>query len=447
MTSALACLTASCHDGAGLGKEDATFSDAEWDIVESLSPVPAVPDDSTNAVADLAAAATLGQKFFFDARFSGPLVRADNVNSAEGGNGDVGDIERISCSRCHDPSAAFTDTMSIPGTTSLGAGRTGRNAPTVFNTAFNDWLFHDGRTDSLWSQAIGPVESPVEHNFNRVAVVQIIFDLYRAEYEAVFGPLPDFRDAGRFPQVPNPPAFEGQGRPGDGPGGLGLDSYDEMTSADQVLVDTAFANFGKSIAAYERQIVTRNSAFDRYVAGSQNAISAAAKRGLTLFIGRGFCINCHSGPNFTDNEFHNVGVAQSGDFVPLTDQGRLAGAAQVLQNAFNGAGDFSDDPIAGGRKLAGVSQDSSQLGRFKTPSLRDVSRTRPYFHTGTVDTLRDVVQLYNRGGDGSGFLGETDPEIVPLGLDENEVVDLVEFLETLDGEILPPALTSAPSLP
>ncbi|MEM7232745.1 MAG: cytochrome c peroxidase [Planctomycetota bacterium] len=437
----------SCDGGSGIGKSHALFSDEEWDIVRSLAFWADPPADPTNAVADDAAAAMLGQKFFFDSRFSGPLVHPDNENAAEGGNGSVGTVGAISCARCHDPDAGFSDRTSVPATSSLAAGRTQRHTQSVLNAAYQDWFFWDGRADSLWSQALGPIESPDEHNFNRVGVVQLIFSKYRGEYEAIFGAMPSFDDDTRFPQVPNPPAFEGQGRPGDGPGGAGLDSFDEISESDQALVNEAFANFGKSIAAYERQLVSRNSAFDRFVDGEENAIGAAAKRGLKLFIGDAFCVSCHNGSNFSDGEFNNTGLAQSGAFIPLSDSGRFGGVPLVLTDPFNGEGGFSDSTSTGSAKLSGLVQEESQRGRFKTPSLRSISDTGPYFHTGSLRSLREVVEFYNRGGDGNGFDGVADPLMVPLGLNDEQLSDLVEFLETLSGEELPIGLRVTPTLP
>jgi cytochrome c peroxidase len=437
-----------CERSGGPGRQDAFFSDAEWKVVQTLSPVPPVPPDPTNAVGDDPAAATLGQKFYFDANFSGPLVHPDNLGP--GGNGVVGQLRTISCARCHHPATGFSDRQSA-GPTSLAANWTGRHAPTVYNSAFNPWFFWDGRKDSQWSQALGPVESSAEHNFNRTAVVRRIYRAYRPEYEAIFGAMPaDFTDPTRFPDT-DPPAYPGQGRPGDFAGSdlvpAIIDCYDDMTPGDRLLVDTGYANFGKCIAAYERLIVSRNAPFDLYVAGDDDAIGASAKRGLKLFVGKAFCINCHKGPDLSDHDFNNAGIAQSGPNVPPIDLGRFNGVPSVLGDPFNGSGIFSDSPAAGLAKLAGLSQQASQIGRFKTPTLRSISESAPYFHTGRLASLWDVVDFYNRGGDGSGFAGTADPGILPLGLSEEEVRDLVEFLKTLEGEDLPALLTTAPVIP
>lgn len=444
------------------------FSAAEWAVIDTLSPLPAVPADPTNAFADDADAADLGKLYFFDARFSGPLVHADN-ETPPAGNGSIGQMQRISCSRCHDPFTGFSDRRSVPGNTSLAAGFTGRNAPTLYNVSYNTWYFWDGRKDSQWSQALGPTESGVEHNGNRVQFAMVIRDHFIAggnDHDEVFtdfdadsgGPDANIRPflasldttfgPPAFPSPDQPPDFAGQGRPGDSgqPGAGGNATYDSLTAEQKEWIDRIFANFGKAIAAYSRRIVSRDSAFDAFVAGDDSAISNSAKRGLKLFLGKGECITCHSGPNFTDNAFHNIGVDQlSQANIPTTDLGRFNGVPTVLADPFRGSLAFSDDTVAGAAKLAGLVQQPVQQGQFKTPTLRSISETGPFLHTGRLATLQDVVVFYNVGGDGAGFSGTK--EISPLALTPEEIDDLVEFMKTLDGEELPASVTSTPTLP
>jgi len=389
----------------------------------------ALPPDPTNAVADNPAAAALGQQFFFDARFSGPLVvGSDGANGATGSAGAKG---TVSCASCHNPAQGGADTRSH-GNTSLGASWTGRNAPSVFNAAFSSWQFWDGRRDSLWSQALGPVESPGEHNFSRLEVAHLISDVYRASYSDLFGAMPDLSDGNRFPS---------RGRPGDS-------SWDSMAAPDQAVVNRIFSNFGKAIAAYERELVDKDSAFDRYLAGDATALAPAAVRGARLFVGRAACNECHSGSTFSDGKFHNTGVPQVGPAVPAQDNGRSDGIPKVLANEFNSQGLYSDS--RGGTLLtalpSGPALDNLR-GAFKTPSLRGVSRTAPYMHTGAFASLREVVLFYRDGGGSSGFSGRKDPSIQPLLLSDQDVSDLVAFLESLDGAALPPPFVIAPRLP
>jgi cytochrome c peroxidase len=387
------------------------------------------PPSPTNAVADDPAAAALGQQFFFDTRFSGPLVVGSD--GANGATGPAGARGTISCASCHNPAAGGADTRSR-GNTSLGASWTGRNAPSVYNAAFSPWQFWDGRRDSLWSQALGPVESPAEHNFSRLEVAHLIADVYRSSYSEVFGAMPDLVDGVRFPS---------RGRPGDA-------SWQAMAPQDQAVIDRIYSNFGKAIAAYERKLLDKDSAFDRYLAGDAAALAPAAVRGARLFVGRASCNECHTGPTLSDGKFHNTGAPQVGPAVPAEDHGREDGIAKALANEFNGQGPYSD--FRGGTLLQGLPAGAALQdlrGAFKTPPLRGVARTAPYMHTGSFATLREVVLFYRDGGGTAGFSGRKDPAMQPLALSDQDVSDLVAFLESLDGAALPPELTSAPVLP
>jgi cytochrome c peroxidase len=403
------------------------FTAYEWSILRAFA-LGALPPDPTNRWADDPRAAALGQELYFDVRFSGPLG-PDNDGTTHGSLGRPGQTGRVSCASCHDPANGGSDHRS-GANTSLAAGWTGRNAPSVLNAAYSPvWQFWDGRKDSLWSHALGPPESPVEHNGTRLQFAHVIYDRYREEYEAIFGPLPDLYDLGRFPA---------QGKPGDA-------SFDRMAPEDQRAVNRVYANFGKAIAAYERKLVSRNSAFDRSLAGDAGALSSAAVRGAKLFIGRASCNECHRGPTFTDYQFHNIGTPQVGPHVPEIDPGRAGGIAKVLGDPFNRAGQFSDHRED--EHFRSLTASEADLGAFKTPGLRSVSRTAPYMHNGVYATLWDVLQHYRFGGSTGNHAGTKSPAIQPLNLSDRDVEDLIEFLMALDGEPLPEALVTTPQLP
>ena len=381
------------------------LTEREWAVIQRLSPLPEMPPPNpTNRFADNPDAARLGQMFFFDARFS-----KDGT---------------ISCSTCHSPFHGFADVEA----TSLGAGRGTRNAPTLLNAAYNKWQFWDGRADTLWTQALAALEGEKEQDGTRLQYAHLINQHYEADYEAVFGALPELEDATRFPA---------QGKPG------GL-LFDNMSEADQRAVNTIFANIGKAIEAYERLLISRNAPFDQYVAGDAEAITLEAKRGLKIFIGKGVCILCHDTPNFTDNEFHNLGVPQGG--LP-EDTGRFDGISKLLANPFNGSGIYSDDTAVATRILNFLEPTLQHQGEFKTPTLRNVALTAPYFHTGEFPTLASVVEFNNAGGTRNGFVGRREGTLEPLHLSEQEKEDLVEFLKTLTGEPPPAHLLSKPKLP
>jgi cytochrome c peroxidase len=409
------------------------FTAAEWARLQTLSPLPAPPADPTNHHADDDAAATLGQRLFFDKRFSGPIVTA--VPDGMGGHGAVGDRGTIACATCHDPTAWFTDKAHNPGATAVGTDYMTRNAGSVVNVAFYDWKENDGYRDNGWSDALTDPEDPTSMNASRLLVAHALYDAYRSDYQAVFGaPLdpaldPAAADAARFPA---------EGQPGDA-------AFDAMTDADKTIVNTIFANWGKAIHAYDRRLVSRDAPFDRYVAGDTTAIGAAAKRGLGLFIGKAACVQCHSGPAFTDNKFHDIGMAAMGEHVDPTETGRFDAIPAVLADEFNSDSPFSDDRSTG--HLKGLMARESDRGRWRTHGLRQVAETGPYTHTGQLASLTDVVALYNRGGDAMDYVGVRDPLIVPLNLSDGDIADLVEFLKTLTGAPVGEALTRDTSAP
>jgi cytochrome c peroxidase len=300
---------------------------------------------------------------------------------------------------------------------------------TVLNAAHARWQFWDGRKDTLWSQALAPLEAAQEQNSTRVEVARVIFDHYREPYERLFGQMPDM-SAGRFPQ---------EGRPG-------MASFDGMASEDKLAVNRVFANFGKAIEAYERLLVDRSSPFDRFLGGDPLAMTAAAVRGAKLFVGRAACNECHSGPMLADDRFHNHGVPQFGAKVPSVDTGRADGITRLLADEFNSAGAYADAARSG--LLEGLKVASTDLGAFKTPTLRNVGKTAPYMHTGGFDSLWDVVLFYSDAAGTDGFSGTRAPASqVALRLSNEDIGDLVEFLRALDGDPLPEALVTAPPLP
>jgi cytochrome c peroxidase len=396
------------------------FTPLQRERLSHFGPPGAPPPDPTNRWADDPDAAALGQRLFFDRRFS-----------SNGG---------VSCASCHNPRRGFGD--AHPLSTALGV--TGRHAPTVYNTAWNRWFFWDGRADSLWSQALGPIENPVEHGFDRVALGHVLDEdaTLRARWVEVFGDLPDFRDRARFPDHARPVV--------DHPDDPAQVAWAAMSQADRDLVDETFARFGKAIAAYERRIVSRDAPFDRWIAawqaGDEAAMDAAltpdARAGLGLFVGEASCHFCHNGPNLTNREFHNVGLAPAPNTDP-DDAGRYDAIAKVLGDPFNGAGRWSDDPANGAEKLDRLRQSVEQLGAFKTPTLREVARTGPYFHGGNFANLTEVVRHYVNNDEIPAF-GHAEELIDPIDLDDTQIAQVVAFLESLNGAPLPAELMGPP---
>ncbi len=403
---------------SGSTSPSATITEDEIQIILTwLGPLPdAPPPDLSNAYAEDPAAAELGRKLFYDPGYSG--------------NGE------IACSTCHEPADGFGDSRA---NTSLGMSRTGRASPSLFNGAYGaaaeddtNWQLWDGRSDSQWGQALAPPESDVVMGGTRTAVALLIYDNYADEYESVFGPLPALRDDADDPVVD----------PSIKPGMEEWDALEEQLRTD---ITEVYVNFGKALAAYERLLVSRNSRFDDYWRDLSNgvfdsdALNAEEQLGLRLFIGKARCLGCHSGPNFTDNQFHNIGVAQMGDSIPEMDTGRASGVDRLLANGFSCTSEWSDHPDPSSCAVQSIQQ--GEVGAFKTPTLRSISLSPPYMHTGNFDSLEAVVHHYDLGGAPNGtFDGARDELMRPLSLDANERRALVSFLRALDGEPLDASL-------
>jgi cytochrome c peroxidase len=323
---------------------------------------------------------------------------------------------------------------------SVGVTWTLRNAPMLVNNAYYTWHNWHGSRRALWEQASVSPETGTNTAGDRCSYAHMLWDHYRDEYNALFTntPLPDRLDptsAEAFPAKCKPSA-----NPTTAPG-----VWEAMSTADQNTILQVMCNQGKAVAAFETRLVSRDAPFDAYVAGTGD-ISLKAKRGLRLFVGKAACANCHIGSFFTDQKFHNLGVPQVGLNVPATDQGRLEGVKELLRRPCKVDGMFSDDPNVDW--VDGIAEDVPEdLGAFRTGSLRNVTQSAPYMHTGGFATLEDVVAFYNRGGDDAGFVGTKDPRMKPLGLTDTEIGELIEFLGTLDGEPLPGELTTSPQLP
>lgn len=221
------------------------------------------------------------------------------------------------------------------------------------------------------------------------------------------------------------------------------------SNALRLNVDRIFANYGKAMAAYERLIVSKNSAFDQWANGNENAMSVSQKRGLKVFIGKGNCVRCHSGPNFSDGSFHNLGVPQNDLIGSAYDEGRYTGTTKLLTTTtaangfYNTASIYNDGATS---RVSGLSASTADTGKFKVPTLRSVNKTAPYFHNGTVNSLWDVVNFYNFAGNAGNFPGTKDTILTTRKMTNEEMEDLVSFIRALEGEALSSTLTSKPTI-
>lgn len=397
----------------GHGDPDAPWSDQELRTIHSLSPIPPPPPSPGNRFAEDARAAQLGHRLFFDQRLSS--------------NG------KVACASCHKPELYFTDGLLQ----ARGVGETAMNTPTVLGVAWLPFLFLDGRKDSAWAQALGPLEADNEHGIDRLAVAHLIHAHYRQDYEGIFGPLPPLDQTARFPAHARPVDLQR-----DHPHAL---AWAAMTPGDRQAVELVFSNVGKALEAYERKLSPQPAPFDRYVAALKAGdatggghLSAPARRGLRSFIGRGGCVNCHNGPMLTDKGFHNLGIPQArtdrGDLLPGVESGRSRGAGLVKQDPFRCGESFSDAKHCPELKyLNPLFEDF--LGAFKTPSLRNVAMTGPYMHAGQLATLQDVLTFY-RTLPGQPRAGHRELSLQRLdgSVDDGAVV---AFLQSLTGPLPP----------
>jgi cytochrome c peroxidase len=350
-----------------------------------------LPPAIGNQYADDERAATLGFELFFDLQAIGTPDTP------------------VRCAQCHTPERAFANNVPLP----VGVSRSLRNALPLTNAARQYPHFWDGRADSLWSQPLITIENEDEVNGTRLAVAHTMADHYKPEYEAIFGELPDLADATRFPA---------QGKPG-------VAEWDAMATDDQVAVNRVFANVGKSFEAYIRKIASGRSALDRFILGDVTALSDAAQTGMVLFTRDG-CRNCHSGPNFSDGDYHALDLPLP-TFAPSRakvdgDRGRGSGREFVLASEFNSLSQYFDrQPGEDPTEAEDVSPRAD--GTFLTPSLRNVGDTAPYGHTGVFGSLQDTVRFMLAGG------GPNCTELKAYDATDEEVADLLEFLNSLHG--------------
>jgi cytochrome c peroxidase len=389
----LATVTMTAAGGGG-------WSAAQIDELRSLSlaALDPLPPDPTNRVADDPRAADFGRRLFFDTRLSS--------------NG------RVACATCHQPERGFQDGVALAS----GVGTTARRTMPIAGMARSPFLFWDGRKDSLWAQALGPLESPVEHGGTRAQYARVVAAHYRGDYEAVFGALPDLSG------VPSRAAPAG-----DGPAAA---AWQRLSKTQREDVTRVFVNIGKAIAAFERQVTFGPSRFDKYVdavtagASGRGILTEDEIAGLRLFTGRANCTQCHNGPLFTNNEFHNTGVPPRVS-LPL-DRGRLTGADAVLQDEFNCRSEWSDARDGCAELSFMVAGDHTLDRAYKVPSLRNVAERAPYMDAGQFATLAEVLDHYNRAP--AAVSGHS--ELRPLGLNAIERRQLEAFLRTLSGPVL-----------
>jgi len=347
------------------------------EIAQTLAHGPwpqAVPGDPSNRFSGAPKAIALGKALFSD-----PVLSADGT---------------MSCATCHDPARGFSD--GLPRHAVRGA-LLDRNTSALWNMAYARWFGWAGDTDSLWAQSMTPITSLAEMGHSLQSLAEALQDSAHLDaYQDLAGPVGD--------------------------------------------PETVWVNLGKILAAYQETLVSGQTPFDRFrdalEAGDLEGAGAfpqSAQRGLRLFLGKGNCTFCHSGPLFTNGEFHDAGMPY---FITETrvDEGRFAGLQVLLSSPYTLAGDWSDDPEKSGAwAVQNVRQLHSDFGTFKVPGLRNVAQTAPYMHDGGLADLRAVVGHYNTI-DLERLHSEGEAILTPLGLDDEQLEDLVAFLRSLSDD-------------
>lgn len=409
--------------------------------------------------------AALGRKLFRDQRLSAAGDRA--------------------CTTCHDPERAYSQPS--------GPMSTGLDSPSVANVAFATWFNWNGRSDSLVSQALDAAEDPRQLGTTRVAVARLLLTEYPKDYELAFGPFPT-----ALPAAADLPA---QATAARAPLGLSIDvaahalatvgtydllrdilqtaqasrrapamelsrrsfsearsappvtwiaAYEALPEATRQAVDEVYVNFGRALAAYQQGLVAFDSPFDRFArrlgTSTPTAEALAAGfgeqelAGLKLFLGTGQCALCHDGPNFSDDQFHNIGLPpRDGASMDLAgvDVGRAAGVLMAKADSFNclHLGDAANLEAESCRELPYLdSENLTLVGAYKTPGLRNVSATAPYMHDGRFATLDEVLAHYDRL-EARPEIGTREGTLRPVQFTDEERAALAAFLTSLASEI------------
>jgi cytochrome c peroxidase len=359
----------------GAATAPTTFDDDETALIVSHGPWPVKTDaDPSNRVSGKPAAIAYGKTLFE--------------------SNDLSVDRQRSCATCHQEDLAFADGIMR----GIGLTRVDRNTPALFNMRLNRWFGRDGKSDSLWAQSIAPILDARELGMTpttlktRLATTQTLSDGYRQ----IFGAAPAAHEA-----------------------------------------ETVMVNVAKSLAAFQETIVSGKSSFDMFRDGLAAEDPAgitgypeAARRGLKLFVGKGRCDLCHFGANFTNGEFHDIGLPHFPE-PGRVDKGRYGGIQQLRKSRFNLLGPFNDDKL---RATAGFTRHvrltPKNWGEFRVPSLRNAAKTAPYMHDGSKATLEDVVDHYSEIPEDR-LHQDGEKLLRPLNLTVAEKADLVAFLKTL----------------
>jgi len=417
-----------------------TFSLVEQKIIQSLSSRNYDDTQATgNKLSGNLDAIKWGEQLFFDKRLSGDGTMA--------------------CASCHNPKTAWT---KHEAKTNLREGhQAARHVPHLWNVRYNRWYLWDGSADSLWSQALMPIENAAEMASSRVQIATLIINTpaLKQTYQQLFEKMPVRLVNADLPLRGKPnSALKKNNNDKDV-----LDQqWQQLDTVIQTDINTLFTNIGKAIASFEETIISKNSAFDQFADQlleqsntlinlqkdadkaksiqstvqtsliKNAAISAQAAQGLKLFIGKAGCVSCHSGAHFSDHEFHQSFLK------PINlneDLGRYNAIDTLHNNPFNADSRFYDRTAnKQDNKLEYIYKNVAFRGQFKTPSLRNIASTYPYMHTGEFNDLEEVVNYYTHISKRTQGNKHQETLLKSLPLSKREQQYVVEFLHTLTGQ-------------
>ena len=374
---------------AGCGDKTA-WTAQETATLQSLSLTSLPPvNDPSNRFAHNPQAVELGKQLFFDPRFSRN--------------------EQIACATCHRPEKAFSDGKMVAEGLAMGT----RNTPSLLGATHNDWFFWDGRKDSLWSQALEPLENPAEHGLTRLEIVRLLLKdpHYRQQYHALLTDIPAPEHFAALPDAASPVGTLAQ-----------LQAWKSIPQAQREQLDQLFAATGKFIAAYVSSLPLAPNRLDDALT-SKATPTPAEMAGARLFTGKAQCILCHSGAMLSNQAFQNIGTGTFG-----RDTGRAAVLDTIRNDRFNCQGQYSDTTPETCTELQFLTRSRhSMSGAFKVPGLRNVAQTAPYFHDGRMATLESVIDYYVK----TSQQPNKDNDLPAIQLTDTEQQDLIAFLKML----------------
>jgi len=333
---------------------------------------------------------------------------------------------QFSCASCHQPNKYFTDGIAK----AVAAGQVNRNTPALHGAAWQSWFYWDGRRDSLWSQALTPIEAENEMASNRVALIRFIatHSDYRNSYESLFGTLPFSGSEEFLALAATPMGDQKQKR-----------QWIELQPDQQNNINTVFSNIGKALAAYQHTLPPVETRFDTFVKEASmvknlsniESLSKIELDGAMLFLNekKTQCLECHNGPLLSNGNFHNIAT---GNFTgQVLDFGREFGVQAAMLDEFNCQGRYSDAKPDECLHLIYINRENfHKRGAFKTPSLRNITNTAPYFHDGRFTSLEQVVRYY---ANPPAWSRPDEHELRPgFTLTEKEITALTAFLQTFE---------------